>query len=260
MSRGATYSRPCQPPVATSCNRCQPAQPLFTPFASSDLFGPPCASLCLYVPPRGSLPHWSQVPRFSSRYPLSSDPTRLILPRPRRYGYPSHAYPILGVQLSQRNLLRSCSCIPGPRSQLPSQFSVPRSQPAPPQSQPVASLKIPAATPKTPVTSLKTPVALPKVPSLLRKFSEQSPGAKTFSERDVRCQPVTSSLPTSSFCSLLIVLGLLSSVHRPRFNTPGLMSSVYCPRFSDTPFQSSDPSPQRSSCVRGCSRPRSGLL
>ena len=34
-------------PVATSRNRCQPAQPLFTPFASSDLFGPPCASMCL---------------------------------------------------------------------------------------------------------------------------------------------------------------------------------------------------------------------
>ena len=196
---GATHSRSLylrsyQPPVATSCNRCQPARPLYTPFASSDTF----------VPPWGSLPHPSSVHCSSSRYPQSSDSPRLILPRPRRYGYPSHAYPILGVRLSQRNLLRSCSCIPGSRSQLLSQFSVPRSQPAPPQSQPVASPKIPAATPKT-------PVALPKVPSLLRKFSDQSSGAKTFSERDVRCQPVTSSLPTSSFCSLFIILGIWSS-------------------------------------------------
>ena len=126
----------------------------------------------LHAPPREPLPHLYLVPCFSSRYPHSSDPTRLILSRLRRYYYPSHACSIPSVQHLQPNLLlRSCPCIPGPRSQLPSQFSVP-------QSQPVASLKIPAATPKTPVASPKTPVALPKVPSLLRSPRSKAPELK----------------------------------------------------------------------------------
>jgi len=139
-----------------------------------------------------------------SRYPQSSDPTRLILPRPRRYGYLSHACPIPGVQHLQRNLLLSSLSL-HPRPSISAPVSVPSSAVAT-----GCSSEDPGCHSEDPGRSPEGSVGPPKVL-----------GTKP------RNKNLLGEGCTLSTCHVkLTYIVILSIVYYPRFIALGLLSSV----------------------------------
>jgi len=188
--------------VATGVNRLDPFIPLF---ASPDLFGPPW----------GSLPHPSSVPCSSSRYPQSSDSSRLILPRPGAMVI--HLMRILYSVFD----FRSVTCfVPvltfpalDPSFRLSSQFRGrnrllhSRNRLLPRRSQ----------------LLLRRPRSLLRRPRLLsrrfRRFSESSRNKAPVLKPSRRGMYAV-NLSRQAYLRRRFVHCLLSSVHRPWFNTP----------------------------------------
>jgi len=122
MARGATYSRPCQPPVATQpvSTGSTPFYPFLPPRTPSGLHVPPCASKGVSpAPVSGPLFQFSIPTVFR---PISADSTSspaLLLSISR---VPYIRCPAFAVQPASSSLFLILS----PRSQLPSQFSAPQ--------------------------------------------------------------------------------------------------------------------------------------